>query len=517
MNLLRRLFLKLLPLAVLVGGGALLISSSGTVTNELFGTINPISGPANAYVAGNFNTLLASQTSAKAGYVREILDWSQIEPSQGLYNWSSSTPYASLFSSEKQSGFKVVAVLTGGPTYLSSGSSDDFLVRWANFVQSAVDNLGDQVDVWEIGSQLNTSTGMSAYLAPTTPTSSTTPDPALYAKMLKVANTIIKTADPNDEVWMGSLVSSTSGSCTFNPLTFLLEVNGSGGFNSMDSITYMPQRGALSPETATTTVSSQCSSSLPANGASLSSEVQSMQDLARQLGGKPLRIEGLGWSADELANLAANRAVTSDQLLADELTRATVILAANNSINDFFWNVDEANNPSAYTALRNLNSVLVGAKLVSQPQGQTGSVYEYRFTKGSQWIIIAWRAQEGDSPIPVTLSDLEVSSLTAYAVDAAEFIPADGTALNVDSNKSTILYLNERPVVFLGKTADLTNAIQEDGQAQADTWKYDIKVMAHKTVNNAKAAALNALKGLLNSAKAEAINWGKAELNKLLN
>jgi hypothetical protein len=522
MRLLRHLFLRLLPLGILVGGGFLLFTSADIVQSGRFDSINTKTGPASAYVSGNFDGLLSTQSTAKAQYIRETLDWSQIETTEGTYNWASPTPYASLFTSEKAAGLKVVAVLSGGPTYLTGSDGDvidstAFLLRWANFVQSAVDTLGEQVDVWEIGTQVNTSTGMSAYITPSVPSSSTAPNPALYAKMLIVANKIIKAADPNDEVWMGSLVSASAGSCAMNPLTFLLEVNGASGFSSIDSIEYTPMRGAISPETALTSTNSTCASSLPAAETTMSGEVRAVQDLARQLGGKTLRIEGLGWTTDELTALAANRTISSDQVLADELTRATVQLAANNGVDTFFWKIDPGENSSAFTALSNLNSVLEGASFESQPQGQSGSVYEYRFTKGSHWIIIAWRAQDGDSPIPVTLSNLSVSSLTAYSVDAAGFVSANGTPIQVDSSGSTTLYLNERPVVFIGKTSDLTQALQQDGAAQTAELKYEAKLGAHRMVNEVKASILHALKDLLSSAEDKAVNWGKEKLNGLLN
>lgn len=515
MHLFKHLFLKLLPLALIGGAGYVLFASFGSVASDRFGSINYENGPVGAYSTGGFESSLAAQTAAKSGYVREALDWSQIEPSDGVYNWVTPVPYASLFASEKAAGFKVVAVLSGGPTYFN-GSSIDFLIHWAKFVQSAVDTLGDQVDVWEIGTQINSTSGMSAFITPTTPTQSTTPDPTLYAQMLIVADKIIKTADPNDEVWMGSLVSAAAQNCALNPLTFLLQVNGSKGFDSIDSIEYVADRGALSPEASLTAGSIACASSLPSGVTTLSGEVKAMQDLAANLGGKTLRIEGLGWNNDELSTLATGRSTASDQILADELTRATVILAANNGIGDVFWQADAGSSTPAEVTLKNLNSVLAGARLESQPQGQTGSVYEYRFTKGSQWIIIAWRAQDGDTPIPVTLSNLSVNSLTAYAVDAPAFTEEFGTKLTV-SNGSTILYLNERPVVFLGKTADITKALQQDGENQTSLWKLEIKQAANHQLNNLKLEMKNALKDMFNSAKQKAVDWGKEKINEVLN
>ena len=522
MRLLRHFFLRLVPLGVIAGVVAVMFTSGTPVQSDRIAAIGLDGGPGSAYASGGFDSLSAAEMSAGVTYVREVLDWSQIEPSAGTYNWASPVPYAAIFSSEKAQGFKVVAVLNGGPEYLTDAQggvldSTQFLVRWANFVQSAVDTLGDNVDVWEIGSQINTSTGMSPFLTPSSPTGSTTPDPKLYAQMLIVANKIVKAADPNDEVWMGSLVSAESGQCAMNPLTFLLEVNGDKGWNAVDSLEYTPARGAIAPEAAGKGTNSACSSSLPTAGTTLSGDVQSLQDLARQLGGKAVRIEGLGWSADELKTLSANRSISSDQVLADDLTRATVQLAGSNGLTNFFWQVDPSSQAAAFTALGNLNSVLTGAQLQSQPQGASGSVFEYRFSKGSQWIIVAWHAQDGDNPVPVTLSDLPVSSLTAYAVDAAGFISGAGTPIPVDSSGNATLLLNERPVVFLGKTADLGTAMQQDAAYQTGQWEFEIKQAAHQGENQLKAAMLHALENLFDSAKDKAVQWGEDKLNNLLN
>ena len=522
MGIIHRLIFRLITLGVAAGVIVVLFSSSASIQSERVEALNLTSGPGASYGTGGFDQLASVENLAGVAYVREVLDWSQIEPVQGTYNWTTPIPYAAVFTSEKTLGFKVIAVLTGGPVYLAgSGTAavdtTQFLLRWADYVQAAVNTLGDQVDIWEIGSQINTSTGMSAFVEPLAPSSSTTPDPALYAKMLKVANNIIKSADPNDEVWMGSLVSAASSKCAMNPLTFILEVNGARGWSSMDSIEYTPARGAVAPETPQTVVNSACGSSLPGNTGTLTTEVQAVQDLARQLGGKPVRIEALGWSSDQLNSLDANRDITQDQLLADYLTRATVLMAGSDGITTFFWQVDPKAQPAALTALRNLNSTLAGASFESQPQGQSGSVFEYRFTKGSQWIIIAWHAQDGDNPVPVTLSGLKVSQLMAYPVDADGFTSGTGTAISVDGAGNATVLLNERPVVFLGRTSDLGLAMQQESAAQTSQWGYAIKVEARRAENQLKAAMLHALENIFDSAKQQAIQWGEDKLNSILN
>ena len=79
------------------------------------------------------------------------------------------------------------------------------------------------------------------------------------------------------------------------------------------------------------------------------------------------------------AALTANRNLSSDQALADLLTRASVQLFAENGVTQNFWQINPTDWPLVLQAMSNLNSVLAGAQFISQPQGQTGSVFEYRF------------------------------------------------------------------------------------------------------------------------------------------
>lgn len=521
MNFLTRTFLRLLPVALIGGFIALMFTSSDAVQTDRVEAINAGAGPGSAYTDGTYDTALSLAGESGEQYIRETIDWSEVETSEGVYDWSSWRPLDAIFTSEDAAGFTIVAVLEGAPSYLagSDGSVDttELLVAWANFVQTAVNQFGDRVDVWEIGSRVNSTTGTSPFLLPSSPDSQTTPDTDTYAKLVKAAAKIIKNADPNDEVWMGSLVSATSASCAVNPLTFMLEMNGTKAWNSIDSIQYRPERGAVSPESTVDTTNSACTSSLQAASTTLAGELQSVTDLARQLGGKTVRLEGLGWSGSEIESLSTGRSISSDEVMADYLTRASVIVYSGGKVTSIFLRTGLAADSPSTTALTNLNSVLTDAKFIGQYQGQSGSVYEYRFRKGSKWIIVAWRAAAGDDPLPVTLADLPMDRLTAYAVDAEEFSADHGTVITVDDTNSTTIMLNERPVVFIGYTSNLGDSAQQEVEDQLDIWKYELKAMARRAANNAKAAMMQALEDMFNSAKEQAIQWGEDKLDELLN
>jgi hypothetical protein len=521
MRIFHHLFLRILPFGLIAGFIALMVIPGGTVSSERIEAINLTSGPGAGYNSGTFGSISSSQKNAGAEFVRETIDWSRVETTAGTYDWNSWRPLDAIFTSEKEDGFKIVAVLDGAPSYLanttSTEDSSELLVAWANFVQAAVNQFGDRVDVWEIGSRVNSNTGMSPFLVPSSPNSVSTPNIQVYGQLVKVAAKIISNSDPNDELWMGSLVSAFSSSCAVNPLTFLLEMNATKAWSSIDSVEYRPERGAVSPETTLTAVNSACASSLPAGATTLAGELTSVTDLARQLGGKTVRIEGLGWSDEELTSLGSGRSISTDQLAADYLTRASVIAFSGGKVTSIFWRGDASTTSSVTTALANINSVLDGAEYIGQFQGQTGSVYEYRFQKGNKWIIIAWRAMDGDAPIPVTLAGLETGTLTAYAVDAPTFTSANGITIDVDGSGNAIVMLNERPVVFVGYTSDISAAAKEEVNNQITLWKHDIKLMINQGMNDVKAAMMQALENMFNSAKEKAIQWGEDKLNELLN
>jgi hypothetical protein len=517
MRLITRTLLGLLPVGLIAGFIAAAVSPGSALQSGRVEAINIATGPGVGYASGTFEMQSAALAEEGVEYVREVIDWSQIETSSGIYDWNTWRPLDAIFTAEKASGFEIIAVFDGAPSYLASSDSTVLLVAWANFVQAAVNHFGDRVDVWEIGSRVNSNTGMSSFLLPASPNTSTVPDVDLYAQIVKVAAKIIKAGDPNDEVWMGSLVSATAASCAVNPLTFMLEMNATKAWKSIDSIQYRPERGDAAPEETLSTANSACASSLPANSTTLAGEIQSVTDLARQLGGKIVRLEGVGWSDSELTSLASGRSISADQVLADYLTRSSVVAYSGRNITSVFWRADAQTYPAASAALANLNSALQGAKFVSQEQGLTGSVFEYRFQKGSKWIIIAWHAADGDAPFPVTLSGLTVNRLTAYPVDAADFSSQNGTPISVDDAGNAIVLLNERPVVFIGTTADLGESAKQEINDQLDVWKFEIKAAAHRALNDLKAAAMQALEDMFNRAKEEAIQWGEDKLDELLN
>ncbi len=458
------------------------------------------------------NQLSAIQQSG-AEYVRVEVNWTLIESIEDIYDWSNAVPLDLFFASAKSHGLKAVAVITGFPVYLSSyGTSLDQAVvggRWEKFIEAAALHFGEQVDFWQIGDQINSSLSVRSLA---------NADPRFYAKMLISASKIIKRVDSSDQVWMGSLVSATAADCAVNPLTFLLELNGENAWKSADVLTYQPRRGATLPENPSENeVNPGCSSSMPGNAVSLSAEVQSVQDLARQLGGKTVYVTGLGWSDVELLELQNGRSVDLAALESDLLVRASTIIIGSNSIPLILWDIDPMSEPFLMASIGNLSATVAGATSQGQIQGQNGSMEEFRFQKGAALNVLAWRSQDGDAAQPVRFDNLTPGEMTAFSSNAVNLSKEMGTAIQVDDAGSTIMMLNERPIILAGKNGGWDDQVKATVLDQLDSWRGSIRSVIAGWVNQRKVVVVTWLDGLFTQAKDSAVNWGEEKINDLFN
>lgn len=474
-----------------------------------------------ALTLDNMDAILTMVQSTGAEYIVQEFDWSEIETSADVYNWSAVAPLDLLVSSANTRGLRVVAVLTGGPVYLAvSGqpvNTEVFGERWEKFVQATVDHFGESVDIWQIGSDVNSNYGMAPFLTPLSPDAGYAPNTEFYSNVLQSASKIIKTTDPNDQVWMGSLTGMASGNCAMNPLTFMLEMNATKAWKRADVIPYQPSQGAAVPENQAAGLnSSACSSNLMTSPGSMTAEIQAVQELARQLGGKQVIVTGLKWNDSDLQSLLAGRQISSDQLEADLLVRASAALMAQNSIATIIWNTDISSNSSTRNALTNFQQILKDSKPLGQVQGSTGTVFEYRFRQGGKITAIAWRSQDGDTAYPVVLQAQDIASFTAFAADADTLSTGTGLAIPANDANEAVVMLNERPVIFTGKSGDLIQSMKLAVTDQVELWKIELKNGAVHWFNNQKASLNDLLDQWLDQAKESAIEWGEDKLDELL-
>ena len=510
-----------LPIGLIAVMGTVLVSAASPATStrvDGFG-INMSALP--ALTVENIEPLASLIESTGASYITQEINWSQVETSPDVYDWSAALPLDLFITTVASRDIQVVVILTGGPVYLyGSGPSMDrkaFGERWEKFVQAAVDHFGESVNIWQIGSEINGYYGMSPFLSPLSPGEPLTPDTSFYADVLRSASKIIKNSDPNDKVWMGNLTGVADRTCAINPLTFMLEMNATRAWKFTDAILYQPYQGAAAPEVQSAGISSSiCGSNLMTTPSSLSDEVLSVQELARQLGGKTVIIDGLGWNSSDLDALIGGRAISTGQLEADLLVRASTALMAKNSIATIFWHADISDNASARNALANMQKALVHTKPLGQLQGMAGVVQEYRFHQGGEITSIAWRIEEGDTAYPVILDASDVTSFNAFASDAITLTKADGVEIPANVASEVVVMLNERPVIFIGKSSDFAGNIKQSITDQVELWQMEIKNAIGHVLNDQKAAISDLLNQWFEQAKDSAVQWGEEQLDELL-
>lgn len=469
----------------------------------------------------NVESIVEQVAATGAVYIRQNIDWSLVEPSPDVYDWSSVVPLDLLFAAARAQEIQIVAVLTGGPVYLAGGgepiSRSAVRERWTKFVQAAVGQFGEYVDIWEIGSAVNSRYALTPFLSPLSRDVAVGPNVKFYSKLLRDASDAIKEVDPNDQVWLGSLTGIFDASCAMNPLTFLLELNANKTWNDFDAILYSPAQGSAAPEYASSgVVNSECASNLMTIPTSLSEEVHAVQELARQLGGKPVMASDMGWGSGELSILSANRGISADEVEADLLVRASSILMAQNSIPVIFWQTDITTNQSTNYALSNLQELLNDTKPIGRIEGQDSLVHEYQFRKGGEYTIIAWRAWDGDIEYPANLHVGGIKSLTAWSADAEGLTRDNSWLIRSGGDDEIVVSLNERPVIYQGRSSDLVVNLQYLVKDQVELAQIEIKELIKRWLNDAKSEVVHMLEQEFDKAKDNALEWGEDQLDELL-
>lgn len=469
----------------------------------------------------NVDSVLDLVAATGVNYIRQEFNWTWIETSPDVYDWSAVLPLDRLVSAASARGIQVVAVLTGGPAYLAAEGQPvgrpAFRERWEKFVQAAVNHFGESVDIWEIGEAPNSNHALSSFLYPLSPQEVTAPNPAFYAKLLDSASKIIRQADPNDQVWLGSLTGLTAETCAMNPLTFILEIHGAKGWNDFDAIPYAPDQGSALPEQPSSgSVNSACASSLTTLPASMSDELAVVQELARQLGGKTVLVTGLGWNEEELGHISQNRQVAPAQVESDLLVRSTAMLIGENAIPLVFWHSDLSANPASQNSILNLQQVFrphirpLGSDKTGDP-----ALRVLRFRNGGKTTLIAWRIQDGDASVPVTLNAGDIPSFTVWAADSSDLSSTSGSVIKAGNKGKVGLNLNERPQILIGRSGDLGVIVRQTVEDQVQLLEIEARSLAERLLNEAKKEAMILLEKEWEKAKESALEWGEDQLNDL--
>lgn len=442
-------------------------------------------------------------------WTREEIPWADVEPAFGQFRWrytkddGNTRDFDHLLSELALRKIEMVALLTYGPNYDPKLTPYSLLELWRGYVQRVVDKYGDQIDYWEIGNEMNSPEfwGKVVNYSDAPPVPPAVPDPQFYAEMLRVANEIIKAHDPSDTVILGGLVGYIDDQCRHNPFNYLSRLAQLGAWNSFDVIGYHPYWDNHSPETVLSRgplhdpVSGVCYPGTTAEY-KLIDQVRAVRELAVQLGPKPIWITEIGWSREQLAELAGYRGTEPELVQADYLVRTYVPLLAEKGVDTVMWyaQVDDPADQSGQfrldlqgqRALANLSSLLTGSRPVAQVRGQqdvnlaSDDVYEYRFEKSQQIIVVLWKARGGDDPRSVSIENLEGNTVQVYASDTTSLSNTDGKELAV-SNGSVTVDLTEHPLFIVATrqagwqkfVLDLQNRFRQwwaERQREASDW-----------------------------------------------
>ena len=456
-----------------------------------------------------------------APWQRLAVPWDQVEPAAGLFRWEVASDGSirnvdQWVDQASSAGSEVMLVLQGGPVYLPQTADQPIappalLASWQTYVEAAVNRYGDRVHTWQIGNQINNRAAWGAVLYPLHPTPLAEPDPILYAQMLQSAARIIRAHNPADRVVLGSLNSSSSADCAASPFVFLSQLYSAGAWNSFDAVAYEPDWGAAAPETLLERgpqhdeATGICLVDTTARY-NLSGEMNALTALVNQLGAKPVWVTRLGWNADRLTDMAAARAATPDRMQGDLLVRAAVPLLAESGAARVFWDAAPPG-PAAQQTRANLTALLTGARPLGTfqrpPTPETG-IYEYRFRKDGQLILMVWRGPQGTTQGPVEISGLNLDSLRGYAADTPDFSSQNGLELTVNEGR-LIFNLGSQPVIFIGRSEGRLAAAWQTASDDLNGW-----------LQNQTRSARAQFWGQVQTGKQSALDWLKVQLRDWL-
>ena len=214
------LTLGLLPLAGAGAGAAAAPAQSGTIADRF--------GIADSHLAtfdeATMNTEFQAMDELQAGWVRCTMAWHDVEyRGPGLWNLEGCDMAVAKAS---QHGVKVLGILVGCPAWANGNKeafyppTEDHLDDWSTYVRTVATRYKGKVAAYEIWNEENIQ-----YWQPT-------PDPVYYTRLLKLASTEIRAADPAALIVMGGTAPVDPG---YMETTFK-----NGSLDYVDAVAYHP-------------------------------------------------------------------------------------------------------------------------------------------------------------------------------------------------------------------------------------------------------------------------------------
>ena len=452
------------------------------------------------WLAANSHNPVVMDTleAANTGVLRIEIPWSMVEKSPGAFSWqfeseNGTVNLVQLFSRLQRRGIEPVAVLSGGPIYLSHLYPqqpiyrEQLLESLERFAGAAADQFGSDVRYWQIGTAINDAEAWGMVQFPLADAPLAEPDPVLYSEMLQRAYHAIKQKDSSATILLGDLVFSAH--CANHPNEFLQIIAEQDAWYAFDVVNLSVPQMASAPESAAVDscgVIPQQLSGIPA-----ADSIQATVELINEIGLKPLWIHDLHFSASFLESEAAARGTIPEVAASDMLARASGLLRAYGGVARVFWRFDPLGNTPGLLALQtyaNLSRTLTG-RYDGSGLPESRDAFALRFRGNGKVSMLAWYAQGRDDASAITISRLEGYEVTAFSADSDSLKTRDGIALPVDDGGNVALMVSERPVLISGRPSDIKQTITqtfEDSVAQA---RAGMKAKANNWMQAQKAKA----------------------------
>ncbi len=439
--------------SVLVGSSALGMDDSSTWL------------AANSQDPKPFNLLEA----ADARILRIDLPWNEVESAPGAFAWAYKTDngykdFTQLFSRLEKRGIKPIVVLSGSPSFLNNlypqqpVQREELLAAWENYIQAAVQQFGDQVNFWQVGADINDPASWGKVIFPTAESAFSPPDPALYADMLRIAYSVIKSDQASDTVILGGLV--LGGDCAFHPLTYLQALIDLDAWYAFDVLSLELPVLNGTPETVQVDVCAYAP--IQSSGMPLADSLRTITDFIQLSGVKPVWVHNLSFSAGDLAAKAIERNTLPEVVESDYMARTSAIILAYGSADKVFWRYTPLSGAPGAVALQsfaNLNRAL-GRTHNSDGASQTDSDFETAsFKGGGGLVMLTWRKAGGDEALPAVIPGFKGYDLHAWSADAVSMKNKFGVELKVDEGGSTALLVSERPVLISARPVEFKESI----------------------------------------------------------
>lgn len=478
---------EITPPTVAVSAPAVVMSSPPAPTSYEDSPFGMVACVGNRYRDDPSLRDLAISKMAEAGvrWQREEFTWVEIEPQRSEFRWDR---YDEAVNRQIAAGINLVGLLDygaawwGTPGYDKDMSplTDAQLGEWSYFVRQVVERYKDHIRYWEIWNEENISTFWSP-----------APNASDYVRLLRASHEAITSVAPGSQILMGGTSLVDTG--------FIQQVYDAGGASYFDILAVHPYQGT-NPE---------------GDNTAFSAFVDTLTQLSTQFPGKPIWLTEVGWSTADADNWwwVKTGGGSAEQVQASYLVRMYVQALALPQVEKIFWydfRDDATDSPHensfglvrrdstlqpkpSYLAYQTMTRLLEGATFQRQMRGpkiDSGAgpgddVYEYRFSKGDEVIVVLWKSRGGSAARLVTVQDVQAASATLTALTGnSQVVGMTNQQVTVNLTEEP-LYLTFRPVSVAAVTppppsrdsaASATVLVVDVSGSMGEDWRGGVKI-----------------------------------------